>query len=299
MTQPDIQSVQAPFTDELIELGGVRFHFRDWSCRTDGGPILVLLHGFTGHARSWDPFAAAMSDGFGVLALDLRGHGESAWASSYSINDMVSDLDGFVAALPLKRFSLAGLSLGGMMTMAYASRRPNELAAATVVDIGPEMAAAGLNRIRTYVRSSDVFDTPDEAFTIARRDNDRPPEVLHRLRSDAGLMRIGTGQWTYRYDGELRKPGTLKFLEPSVIWSDCEAIEVPTLIVRGEQSDILSTEIADRMAKAIPNSRIATIANAGHGVPYDAPEAFLHAVRDFLENPQSGGAPSVGNGVTS
>jgi predicted alpha/beta-fold hydrolase len=70
----------APVTDELIEMRGLRFHYRDWRPKRAGAPTLVLLHGFTGHARSWDAFADAMTDRYRVLALDQRGHGETAWA---------------------------------------------------------------------------------------------------------------------------------------------------------------------------------------------------------------------------
>jgi len=68
--------------DELIEMRGLRFHFRDWPSKRLNAPSLVLLHGFTGHARSWDTFAEAMTDRYRVLALDQRGHGETGWAAA-------------------------------------------------------------------------------------------------------------------------------------------------------------------------------------------------------------------------
>ena len=67
--------------DELIELRGLRFHYRDWPSTKRDAKDLVLLHGYTSHARSWDAFAEAMSTDYRVLALDQRGHGETAWAS--------------------------------------------------------------------------------------------------------------------------------------------------------------------------------------------------------------------------
>src|SRR5207248_6054524 len=118
-----------PVTDELIELRGLRFHYRDWRPKRAGAPTLVLLHGFTGHARSWDAFADAMTDRYRVLALDQRGHGETGWvpADRYATADMADDLAAFVKAMGLKKFSLLGLSMGGMVTMEYAGRRPPEL----------------------------------------------------------------------------------------------------------------------------------------------------------------------------
>src|SRR5271170_3062169 len=108
----------APVTDELIELRGLRFHYRDWASRHTGAPDLVLLHGFTGHARSWDAFAEAMTDRYRVLALDQRGHGETGWAAAdqYGVDDMIDDLESFVKAMKLQDFTLLGLSMGGLVT---------------------------------------------------------------------------------------------------------------------------------------------------------------------------------------
>src|SRR5579862_5593969 len=165
--------------DEMIELRGLRFHFRDWPSKQVGAPDLVLLHGYTGHARSWDLFAEAMTDRYRVLALDQRGHGETAWAGAdqYGIDQMADDLAAFVSAQRLQAFTLLGLSMGGMVAMEYAGRGPKELKALVIVDIGPEIVAAGVSRIQTGVRASDVFASRDEAFATARAANPRPPEA--------------------------------------------------------------------------------------------------------------------------
>src|SRR5690349_2244381 len=153
----------AKVTDELIEMRGLRFHYRDWASERPGAPDLVLLHGFTGHARSWDAFADAMTDRYRVLALDQRGHGETTWAAdgAYGNDAMVEDLKAFVAALKLDRFTLLGLSMGGAVAMHYAGERPKELAALVIVDIGPEIERTGMGRIQDGLRTSDVFDSKD------------------------------------------------------------------------------------------------------------------------------------------
>jgi pimeloyl-ACP methyl ester carboxylesterase len=278
-------SGNAAVVDELIEMRGLRFHFRDWPSKPVDAPNLVLLHGFTGHARSWDSFAQAMTDRYRVLALDQRGHGETGWAAAdqYGIDTMADDLEAFVAALGLKRFTLLGLSMGGLVAMDYAGRRPKPLAACVIVDIGPEIVASGSSRIQASVQAADVFASREDAFAVARADNNRPPEALHRQRSDAGLMRTEDGRWTYRYDRVLRSPRNLRLRDSETVWRSCANIEAPTQIIRGELSDILSEQIAGRMVRTIPDALLATVANAGHGVPYDAPEGFLAAVREFLK----------------
>jgi pimeloyl-ACP methyl ester carboxylesterase len=272
-------------TDELIELRGLRFHYRDWAPQRAGAPDLVLLHGFTGHARSWDAFAEAMTDRYRVLALDQRGHGETAWAGAdkYGVGEMVDDLAAFVAALGLRRFALLGLSMGGNVAIHYGGRRPPELSQLVIVDIAPEIVPAGASRIQTGVRSGDVFASRDEAFAAARAANPTPPEAHHRHRVDHSLMRTEDGRWTYRYDRALRSPGTVRARDPDAGWQAVADISVPTLLIRGENSDILSPELATRMMDVNANIRMTTVAGSGHSVPLDQPDGFLAVCREFLQ----------------
>ena len=275
----------APVIDELIELRGLRFHFRDWPARRAGAPCLVLLHGYTGHARSWDAFAEAMTDRYRVLALDQRGHGETAWAPAdqYGVDDMAADLTAFVQALGLDTFTLLGLSMGGMVAIDYAGARPAALSALVIVDIGPEIVASGSNRIQTGQQASDVFENREAAFIASRAANALPPEADLRHRVDYNLMRTADGRWTWRYDRALRSPATLRRRDAAAGWAACAQINVPTQIIRGELSDILSPEIAERMMATIPDARLDTVGKAGHSIPLDAPVGFLAAARDFLK----------------
>jgi esterase len=274
----------APVADELIEMRGLRFHYRDWPARRPGAPDLVLLHGYTGHARSWDAFAEAMTDRYRVLALDQRGHGESGWAPAdrYGIEDMADDLAAFVGALRLENFTLLGLSMGGMVAMEYAGRRPRELAACVIADIGPELETTGTGRIQSRQQASDVFASRDEAFAEARAFDSLPPEAHHRHRVDYSLMRMADGRWTYRYDRALRTPRTLRPRDAETGWRSCAGIAVPTQLIRGELSDILSADVARRMIETIADARFAMVENSGHAVPLDAPDGFLAAAREFL-----------------
>ena len=279
-----MRQAAAPVTDELIEMRGLRFHFRDWPSRLEGAPDLVLLHGYTGHARSWDAFAESMTDRYRVIALDQRGHGETGWAPAdrYGIEDMADDLEAFVKALGLDGFSLLGLSMGGMVAMEYAGRRPAELAAVVIVDIAPELVRAGAGRIQEGAKAADTFASRDEAFAAARAANPLPPLEHHRHRSDHSLMRTEDGRWTYRYDRALRTPATLRPRDPATAWRSCANFAVPALLIRGALSDLLSPEIAARMVETIPGGRFAEVADSGHAVPLDAPGGFLAAARDFL-----------------
>ena len=271
--------------DELIELRGLRFHYRDWSSTNSDARDLVLLHGYTGHARSWDAFAEAMSDKYRVLALDQRGHGETQWAppNAYGTREMVTDLEAFVAAMGLNDFHLLGLSMGGIVTFGFAGARPPELSRLVIVDIAPEIAPEGLQKIVTSVARSDTFATKEEAFQRAREDNPLPPEEHHRNRVYNSLMRTEERLWTYRYDRALRDASDIRErITEAEGWQLVANFNVPTLLIRGELSDILSPEIAGRMANDIPDCQLVEIAGSGHPVPLDQPGSFLTVARSFL-----------------
>jgi pimeloyl-ACP methyl ester carboxylesterase len=275
----------AEVRDELIELRGLRFHYRDWACDKPGARDLVLLHGYTGHARSWDAFAEAMAADYRVLALDQRGHGETQWApaDAYGTPEMVEDLRSFVDAMGLDDFVLLGLSMGGIVSFGYAGERPPELGRLVIVDIAPEIDTRGLRTIQSNVARSDEFATREEAFARARTDNPVPPEDHHRSRVYQSLMRIEGGGWTYRYDRALRDPeNPREGIAADQGWQLVTNIGVPTLLIRGEFSDILSRPVAERFASEVADCRLEEIAGSGHPVPLDKPDEFLQAVRTFL-----------------
>jgi len=271
--------------DELVQLRGLRFYYRDWSAAQPNAQTLVLLHGYTGHARSWDALARTLSARYRVLALDQRGHGQTDWAprEKYDTSEMVTDLEAFVAALGLENFALLGLSMGGLVSIGYAGKRPSELAKLVIVDIAPEIDVEGLKRIQAGVVRSDVFASREEAVARAREDNPIPPIDHLRHRVEYSLMRRADGRYTYRYDSALRDPtNPRKGIPADEGWRLAANIAVPTLLVRGELSDILSRSVAARMAATIPNCRLVEVAGSGHPVPLDKPDAFAAALDGFL-----------------
>jgi pimeloyl-ACP methyl ester carboxylesterase len=275
----------AAVRDELVEMRGLRFFYRDWAGPRPDAQTLVLLHGYTGHARSWDVFAEAMSQRYRVLALDQRGHGQTDWAppTAYDTSEMVTDLSAFVAALGLSKLALLGLSMGGLVSIGYAGKRPAELARLVIVDIAPEIDVEGLKRIQAGVVRPDVFASREDAFARAREDNPIPPADHLRYRVDYSLMRRADGRYTFRYDRALRDPKNPRQGIPAEEgWRLVSKINVPTLLIRGERSDILSAAVAKRMAAAIADCRLVEVAGSGHPVPLDKPDEFLAAVRTFL-----------------
>ena len=265
-----------------VEANGLRFHLLDWGA--EGKPPLVLMHGAFQTAHSWDFTALALRDRFHVRALDARGHGDSDWApdGDYSHDAMQQDLDAIFSALGLDRFILIGLSMGGRNAMLYAARRPETVERLVVVDIGPETQQQGRQNIARFV--AGAREGPFEEF-LERAHQYNPRRPLEQLRGSLlnNLRELPNGNWTWKYDARMRDrfqntPARAEELEAAI-----PAIRCPTLVVRGEQSDVLSAGAAERLQQMIPASRLVSIPRAGHLVPGDNPVDFIRAVREFLE----------------
>jgi esterase len=272
---------RAPVKDETLELNGLRFHYRDWG--NEGAPVLLLQHAYTSHARSWDTFARSVRDRYRVLALDLRGHGETAWAPAYRPELLVEDLAAFKAALGLARFTLLGFSIGAHSAYQYAARHPRVVDRLILVEVNPQSGPASVAWLRSWLDQPDPLENPEDAVRSVRGFDSRAPDEELRHWTLNNLMRRGDGRWTWRYDPVLRSaspPG----LKPAAgaIREDLGQIACPTLLVCGAESEMSSREEAEQTARLIPGGRLVHIEGAGHWVPMDNPIDFSAAVGDFL-----------------
>lgn len=259
-------------------------HYVEWG--EPAAPPVVLLHGITGHARTWDRLAADLAGRYRVLALDQRGHGDSdaAPGGDYRVSSMADDLGAFADRLGLDRFLLLGLSMGGRVAIAYAGARPERVQRLVVVDIGPDIHLPGLERIRAMMAGApERIESIEQAVAYVRRANPLYAEDELRQRVAHGLRRAADGSLEWKYDRALRemmRGGGRR--EDVDLWAPLGRITCPTLVVRGALSDILSPAIAQKMLEALRDGRLAEIDGAGHTVPGDQPEAFSGAVRAFL-----------------
>jgi len=266
---------------QYVKLDGMRLHYLDHG--NTGAPPLILLHGFTSHAHSWDTFAAALREQFHVLALDQRGHGESDWAADYSREAQVADVAAFARALRLDKFDLLGLSMGGMNAYTYAAKYPQSVDRLVIVDIGPELLPSGRARIRQGAQAKDLWDSPEEAFQQVRAGNPRAPEAELLARMAHNLMRTADGRWTYRYDKALRAPDRPQVQQdPAAGYAMLATIPCPTLLVRGTESDLFGGDAAETMARTMPKCTLVQVPNAGHSVNLDNPQGFIDAVKPWL-----------------
>ncbi|HTX85345.1 MAG TPA: alpha/beta hydrolase [Streptosporangiaceae bacterium] len=268
------------FTSRNLDIDGLAFHYVDW-----GGAAspLVMLHGLSGHARTWDHTAAALSDRYHVLALDQRGHGDSDWAPEYGLRPMARDLLGFLDALDLREVTLMGLSMGGLVSFVFAAAHPERVARMVIMDIGPEIAPAGSANVASSLAATDTFSSQDEAFAQARAANPRPTDATLRHRVTHNLRELPDGTLTFKYDKELRRsPRALFDHTQDELWEAWRALSCPVLLVRGADSDVLAADTAQRMLTENPNISFASIPDCGHSITLDRPDGLLEVVGPWL-----------------
>ena len=270
--------------DRTVSANGLHLHYVEWG-DPSARPI-VLLHGITGHARTWDRLAADLVPAFRVVALDQRGHGDSAPApdGDYSTAAMARDLGAFADALGLGAFTLLGLSMGGRVGIAFAGTHPDRVERFVIVDIGPDIHPPGLQRVRaTMAAASERIESVEQAVEYVRRNNPRYDAAELRHRIEHGLKRRPDGALAWKYDRGLREMMRAGGRRAEMdLWGPLGRIACPTLLVRGAESDILSPEIAGKMLRVLPAGRLVEVAEAGHTVPGDQPAAFAREVRAFL-----------------
>ena len=241
---------------------------------------MLLLHGLCGNAHYWDFFAQGMRNDYHILALDQRGHGDSSWTKSYSPRDYVLDLEAFVTALELDNIVLIGHSMGGINAIIYAARHPDQVSRLVIVDIGPEIAAAGIERMEKERASEpEAFGSEEEAIEYMKQLEPRHSEVFIQHQARYVLKHDDKDRLTFKYDRTLYNT---ELQSPQWLWEYLKQVICPTLLLHGMESDILSRETAQRVTHTLVFGSVVDIERAGHGVPGDNPDAFEVAVRRFL-----------------
>jgi esterase len=266
--------------DKFIIANDLNLHYLEWG--NPSATPMVLLHGLCGNAHYWDFFARNMRGDYHILALDQRGHGDSDWAQSYGPKDYVLDLEAFVAQLGLDNIVLIGHSMGGINAVIYTARHPELVSRLVIVDIGPEIAAAGVERMeRERASEPEAFGSEEEAISYMRKLEPRQPDDFVRHQMKYALRREEKGRLTFKYDKKLR--GT-ELRSPQWLWEHVNQIICPALLIHGAESDMLAAEVAQTMAGSLAFGSVIDVEGAGHSVPGDNPKAFEAVVRDFLRD---------------
>jgi len=264
--------------DRFVTANGLSLHYLDWG--NPDAPPMLLLHGLCGNAHYWDFFVQGMKNDYHILALDQRGHGDSSWSTSYNARDCTLDLEAFVTTLELDNIVLIGHSMGGINAIIYAARHPDQVSRLVIVDIGPEIAAAGIERMEKERASEpEAFNSEEEAIKYMKQLEPRYSEVFVRHQARYALKHDDKGKLIFKCDRTLR---STELQSPQWLWEYLKQVICPTLLLHGMESDILSRETAQRVTHTLVFGSVVGIERAGHGIPGDNPGAFKVAVRRFL-----------------
>ncbi len=279
---------------------GIRLHYLLWP-NPESASCCLLLHGFTNDAHIWDGLAAHLQQNHTVIALDLRGHGDSGRdpKENYTHPRLVEDVYALLQQILAPRIHIISHSLGARVAMMMLAQKEFSPASFTIIDTGPEVRAIGVNKIR-----EDAYNVPDTFSSVdAFRDYltaiylfARPDRI--RAMAEHGLQRNAEGQLVSKTDPAftraLWKSGAregedqrLLYQLTDELWRSLERIKAPCLILRGQASAILAKEVAEKMKAVIPDARLQTISRAGHALMVDNPDEFESVVRHFIESVSS------------
>jgi len=268
--------------------GGLhRIAYLEWG-EPNNPRVLVCVHGLTRCSRDFAFLAQELSTRYRVICPDVAGRGDSDWLRDpmdYVLTTYVSDMVTLIARLDVESVHWVGTSMGGLIGMALASLAESPIERLVLNDVGPVLTAASLDRIGSYVGNAPTFPSIEAAvqYVCAVSATFGPhSEAQWRFLTENVVRRDADGTWRMKYDPAIAVPfGAEQPYRDIELWSQWETIRCPTLVLRGEHSDLLTRETVAQMAASGPRAKIAEITGVGH-----AP-TLLHAdqvalVREFL-----------------
>ena len=253
---------------------------------------VVLLHGGGQTRHAWGTAGNAFAArGRYALSVDLRGHGDSQWApdGDYGMGAFASDVLAVSAALP-QRPALVGASLGGLASLVAVGESDDPVATALVlVDVTPMVEMDGAMRIRNFMLEGmgGFKRLEDAADAIAAYIPSRPrPRDLSGLRKN---LRQRDGKWHWHWDPRFVRgrdgiDGQEGLVDHDRLAAAARRVSVPTLLVRGRMSDIVSEDGVRELRELIPHAEVVDVAGAGHMVAGDRNDAFNGSVTEFIEH---------------
>ena len=290
MSEPRLKSVLCSSPAGLH-----RMAYKEWGDPANTN-VLVCVHGVTRVADDFDALARAMCDRYRVVCPDVAGRGRSdrlrdpaLYVVPQYVADMVTLIARVTAGAPDESVDWFGTSMGGLIGIALASQPGSPVRRLVLNDIGPVLDPAAMARIGEYIGQDIRFASYDEGAAYVRAVSasfgPHSDAEWDKLARDV-LVQTPDGQWTRHYDLGLARPFAALTPErvaqdQETLWAAYDAIRCPTLLVRGEQSDLLSRATAEDMTRRGPKPRLVEIAGVGHAPTFVQP-AQIALAREFL-----------------
>lgn len=269
----------------------LKLHYVVWG--NEANPPLLLVHGNRDHARTWDQVATRLKQRYCVYAVDLRGHGDSAWAvgGQYSLPEFVLDIAMLAREINRDPLTVIGHSLGGAVALEYTGVFPQSVKKVVAIEgLGPPVRepTPASQRMRAWIghmkefdqRKPRRYDSLDGAVQRMREENPHLTEDMARHLTIHGMRPNDDGTLSWKFDNYVRlhSPYEFNIAEAREIWNQ---IRCPVLLIRGSESWASDPE-ADGKASAFHDVRAELIKDAGHWVHHDQLEKFMSTVDSFL-----------------
>ena len=264
--------------DRFVTVEGLRLHYLDWE--NESKPPLIMLHGIGRDAHSFDHIVPRFSRDYHVIAMDLRGHGDSGWhpEGAYLVEDLIKDLEGLVEQRSLRDLVLLGNSTGGRVVQMYAGLHPDRVRALIVEDVGPERPqdiAAGF--ARRVQQEANGWSSEADLMTFLKAQSPTVAEELIRAHARSATRTREDGRLVWKRD-----PNLVKGFVPTELWQSVRQIRSPTLYILGGKSTIVSAATQQQLKSTIPGCEIAVMPGLGHYPHLEAPAAYVDLIVEFL-----------------
>lgn len=269
------------YADRFITLNGCRHHYQDWG--NAAAPPLLMVHGLTQHSHTFDAAAGRLRERFHVMALDVRGRGESDWApsESYGYDTYAADVAALLDALELPAAHYLGTSMGGLIAMTLATLAPQRFLSLALNDIGPQLGRKGLQLLSNNFKDHpDRFDSFDDYLDQRQIPSfpwlaERPREPLLKA-ARWTLKPDGDGKLMLRYDPQVTAGvGGNARLEKfeQMLWKGFGNLKCPLLLIRGAESMLLEESTVEDMRTMQPGMQLVQVPGVGHAPGLDEAEA--------------------------
>jgi len=251
---------------------GLQQYYRDYGNPFEGAEIMLCIPGLTRNSRDFSHVADQFAPHFRVIAVDLRGRGKSDYdpqPERYQPVTYVSDISALLAHLSVDSVHICGTSLGGIITMILQAMKPGVVKSAIINDIGPEIDPKGIAHIKTYVGKTPILESWEQAVMLMKAGAAKIyPDFTHNQWEDftARLFVMRDGRPVPDYDPNIAKPfeSDTDTAAPD-LWPVFQAmISVPTMLVRGDLSDLLTVATAEKMQQQHSDFKLVSVPRVGH-----------------------------------
>jgi len=265
--------------DGFVTSFGYNMHFLEWG---KNGETILALHSMRQDAHAFDSFSESISINSRVLALDLLGHGDSDKPIvKVTLDEHTEIVRGVVKKRGFSDLVLVGHSVGGYLSMIYAAKHPDEVSKVILVDIGPRDPEADLARGRRRPESPKSFRSKEEAMKYFKESYPNYNAEVVENRVKYGLISSG-GLLRWKSDPKSLEMVSSTFMNYD-FWPHVKKIEVPTLLIKGADSETVSEKTLERMKRTLKDFTFVEIKGSGHQVPMDRPKDFETVAMDFIQ----------------